>query len=139
MEHKNSRKVGQVVLELLSKISVMIYEYLFFLHFYFCQEKLLTVAPGSTIFLTCSVRYNADTGFEGQAIWQGPLMILYFNTQPTHLSPKYGIRKSQSDTTTDYILEIQDISVEENGVYTCVQFNGQMDQINIQVAVQGKY
>ena len=56
------------------------------------------------------------------------------------MSSKYGISKSKSDTTAEYTLEIQDISVEENGIYECVslRLDGQRDQLNIQVSVQGK-
>ena len=97
---------------------------------------MLSVVSGSTIFLTCSVQN--DGGFEGQAIWEGPSRVLYFNTAPSHMSPKYGISKLKSDTTTEYTLEIQDISVGENGIYSCVQLDGQRDQLNIQVSVQGK-
>ena len=97
---------------------------------------MLSVVSGSTIFLTCSVQN--DGGFEGQAIWQGPSRVLYLNTAPAHMSSKYGISKLKSDTTTEYTLEIQDISVEESGMYICQQFDGQSDHLNIQVFVQGK-
>ena len=94
----------------------------------------IRVDNGDTMRFICIVSNDVELNIEGQAIWQGPKRVLYFNERPSHNDPRYSLEKKSTTADTQYILTITDLTLDEEGEYKCQDFNQEQEIVTLFVS-----